>query len=608
MKNNIFKVALLLVIVLLTYQFGVKAWFKQMDGKDEKNWAVGMLTHDSGKYDVIVVGEDPEGIAAAVSASRLGARTLLLAQGKNAGGIVEQDMLVDLETNRDENGEAVNKGIFSELSRSLGYNFSIDRYISVVNKMLKKEKNLDVVYNTEIDSVVLDNNSITGVNVSVNGKQTAYNGKRFIDATRDGTVLKMCGDPYFTGSEDINLKNSYMPARLNFEMGDVDWDKLQNLINSSDGKLALIMGKYNRLNINIDVNNLHFFNQGSNRIIVQGIEVFNLDVGDESAVKKAYIEAEKEVENLVIYLKKFPEFKDIKSYSIAKSFYFRENNHFIGEQTLGVNDILGNKDCANKIALGSYPVDAGKFTNSSKVIVGMPSKYAIPLGCIIPFKTDNLLMVGSKISYSSLAESSAGSMSVGITTGESAGVVAVYSLVKSITPRDILKQKKDERIPELEGLLKKQGVYLSDIKVENKNSLNWSYPAVKQLNNLGLLEGGINNDYSFKREARQKDVVTLLLNGIYRLAVDKYSIDLNIRLNPYVKDSKITPEIIGEMLLSLYGDSAPNGRAYSKACKLGYIDKLAQLQMNKKKYLTMEDVYNLCANNLKLFTGKDIIG
>lgn len=604
MKNHIFKAALIAVIFILTYQFGVKSWLNYFDGK--KNILPdGQISHEAGKYDVIVAGEDPEGIAAVLSSSRLGAKTLLIAQGKDLGGIVSECMIVDFENNYDNNANVVNKGIVSEFKKKLGANFSVAGYISGMKKLTENKKNIDVVYNARIEAAILESNQIKGVRISIGGKETTYYGKRFIDATRDGAILKACGNPYFTGSEDLNLKNTYMAARLNFELKNADWSLVQSL--AYNKKFLKVMGKYQSSNINIRLNNIRFFVNGLNGVIVQGLEVINLDVSDGEAVRKVYNEAKNEVNNLIVFLKaQFKEeFKSVNSYSVAKSFYFREKEHFIGESTLEVNDILENRDCEDKIALGAYPVEIGKFTNSLVSIAGKPHSYAIPLGCIIPVKTDNLLMVGRKISYSSIAASSAGSMSVNITTGESAGVVAVYSLVKDLTPRDILKQE-NERIIELEDLLKQEGVYLPDIKAVKQQSSNWSYPAVRQLNTLGLLEGGVANDYEFNRMAVQKDMATLLVNGIYRLSAGKYSIDLSMRLNPFMTNDRITPEIAGEILLALYNTAAGKGQAYDKACRLGYIDKVSQLQMAKKKFLTMDDIYNLCTNNLRRYTGKSI--
>ncbi|HEX3029973.1 MAG TPA: FAD-dependent oxidoreductase [Clostridia bacterium] len=604
MKNHIFKAALITVIIILTYQFGIKPWFNYFG--DKKNALPdGKITHEAGKYDVIVAGEDPEGIAAVLSSSRLGAKTLLIAQGKDLGGIVSECMIVDFENNYDNNGNIVNKGILSEFKKKLGANFSVEGYITGMKKLTENKKNIDIVYNARIESAILESNSIKGVRISAGGKESTYYGKRFIDATRDGAILKACGDPYFTGSEDLNLKNTYMAARLNFELENANWSQVQSL--TSNKKFLELMGKYQGSNINIRLNNIRFFVNGLNGVIVQGLEVINLDESDGEAVRKAYNEAKNEVKNLIVFLKaQFKkEFKSVNSYSIAKSFYFREKDHFIGERTLEVNDILENRDCEDKIALGAYPVEIGKFTNSFVSIAGKPNSYAIPLGCIIPLKTDNLLMAGRKISYSSIASSSAGSMSVNVTTGESAGVVGVYSLVKDITPRDILKQE-NERIIELEDLLKQEGVYLPGIKAEKKQSSNWSYPAVRQLNTLGLLEGGVDNDYEFSRTAVQKDMATLLINGIYRLSAGKYSIDLSVRLSPYMTNQRITPEISGEIVLALYNASAGKGQAFGKACRLGYIDKVSQLQMAKKKFLTMDDIYNLCANNLRRYTGKSI--
>ena len=110
-----------------------------------------------------------------------------------------------------------------------------------------------------------------------------------------------------------------------------------------------------------------------------------------------------EIKNFIDYLKsEFKELRNAELYKVADSFYIRESKHFMGEHLLSVNEVLESKSSALDVAVGSYPVDAGKFAGYSSYIVGKPYQYGVPLGCIIPLEVDNLLMVGGKISYSSL--------------------------------------------------------------------------------------------------------------------------------------------------------------------------------------------------------------
>lgn len=613
-KEYIFRVVLTAAVVILVYQFGVKPVLSRdyyIQGIKSNTWAKSGLSREEGKYDVIVAGEEPEGIACAVSAARVGAKTLLISEGEDLGGSVADSLNVTMGACLGAKRELLNRGIFLELYTKLGESFSVDGYKKAVTRLVTDEKNLDVVYNAHISSPLLYRNEITGVNTVINGTPRTFAGKRVIDATRDGTLLTKCNVPYFTGSEDINMKKCFMPARLNFEIEGIDWRAVKNGFLSNGGKIDSTVKEYETSHVNMRINGFGAVYQGENRAVVKGLEVAKLNLSDADEVSRAYGDAVDEAGEFVRFLnKRLDIFKTAKLSKPAKSFVIREKTHFVGERLLSVSDILENTDFSDRIAIGSWPVDAGKLVDGfSGYIVGKPVQYAVPLECIIPKGVENLLMVGNKISFSSLASSSAGVMSVGINIGEAAGVVAVYSIIKGLTPREILGKKGSDGFADLERLLKRQGLYLPAFKIENRNTGNWSYPAARQLLNLGLIAGGTRNDYGFDREATQEDFALLLLNGVYRLSPESYSLETDGRLRRYFKSDKLTRDKTAEILTALYGVKIDEAGAYDRACMLGYIDSEMQKRLGNlpdNKALTMDEVYHIAACNIKMFTGKDI--
>ncbi|MDF2523407.1 MAG: dependent oxidoreductase, partial [Clostridiales bacterium] len=83
-KDIIIRMLIVSCLVILVFQFGIKPLFQQgyyIEARKLHSWAEGKLTKDDGVYDVVVVGAEPEGISAAISAARLGAKTLLMAEG-----------------------------------------------------------------------------------------------------------------------------------------------------------------------------------------------------------------------------------------------------------------------------------------------------------------------------------------------------------------------------------------------------------------------------------------------------------------------------------------------------------------------------------------------
>lgn len=606
-KEYVFRFALAMCIFFLVYQFGVKPLFSNVSkpSANSGKWAEGLNSDAKPGYDVIVLGEDPEGIAAAVSAARLGAKTLLLAEGADLGGVISRCKLSQLEIPMGQSKKLLNGGILSEIYKELGNEFSLAKYMETVGGLVKNEKSLNVEFGVAFDSLMLEGGRIAGINALSGSEGKTYKGRFFIDATREGKLLDACKVPYTTGSEDLNLKNSFVPAALNFEMkGPIATDIIK-LVQSKDGSLLKGFSDYKVLDTDIRIDNIQIFFPEEKRIILQGLEIENVNPMDSHQVAEAYDTAVKEAKNIADFLsKEFIQFKAWKFSEPAKSFYFRENRHFTGLYRLSVNDVLENRYFDDTIAMGASPVQSSKFANNGIYLTGNPVQYGIPLGCLVPLEPGNLMMIGAKASYSSLASTSAGTFGTGIAEGEASGVTAVYSLLRDIDPSEIIKDR--ESITELRGYLTRQGMYLPLMKFENANSSNWSYPAVRQLLTMGLIAGGMGNEFGFDKEAGEKDLAVILLNGIYRLGDDKYSLELDSKLRPHFTDAVLTRERAAEILDEMYGEKADAASAYKVACEKGYINDVMQLRLKDKKILTMDDVYYLGDYNIKLFTGKDI--
>jgi hypothetical protein len=214
--------------------------------------------------------------------------------------------------------------------------------------------------------------------------------------------------------------------------------------------------------------------------------------------------------------------------------------------------------------------------------------------------------VGSKSSYSSLASTSAATICTNITSGESAGVAAVYTIGKDISFSELVDKNNTTQMQEYHSLLEKQKLILSDFEVEDKNSDNFSFSSLKQLRNLGLVAAGMSNDYGFKVEATGEDFAILLLNGVYRSADEKYTLALDNRIRKFFTEDKLTKNKAGEILAALYDENFEPQEAYNKAIKQGYISGDMKNRLVDTKVLMMEDVYVLTAYNLKMFTGKKL--
>ena len=114
------------------------------------------IISDQEVFDVIVVGSDPEGIAAGLAASRNGMKTLLVDKRNNLGGLMTVGGLNFIDMNYGPEGEILTRGIFEEfynkinkfnIRRTKKNSFDIVSAEIIFEKMIEKEKLLTKVQN-----------------------------------------------------------------------------------------------------------------------------------------------------------------------------------------------------------------------------------------------------------------------------------------------------------------------------------------------------------------------------------------------------------------------------------------------------------------------------
>jgi len=187
-----------------------------------------------GRYDVIVAGGGIAGVAAAVSAARNGAKTLLIEKGVNLGGLATIGLISLYEPLCDGKGNQMIYGIAEELIKlSVRYGFDNlhpkwggsghnkpknDRYttrfspgvfsIALDDFMLKNGVN--ILFDTLVTYPVMEGNKCIGVVVeNVNGREY-YEAGAVVDATGNATVMHRAGVPTVNGQNFMSyLVHSY---------------------------------------------------------------------------------------------------------------------------------------------------------------------------------------------------------------------------------------------------------------------------------------------------------------------------------------------------------------------------------------------------------------
>ena len=512
-------------------------------------------------YDVIVVGSDPEGIAAALSAARNGMKTLLLSKDSTPGGLYTLGALNFIDVPETRDGTLLVGGIYEEFVNAVGGSgFDIVNAANVFNDMLTAEDNLTVRYGAKFQEPVMNGNTITGVTVLEEGDMlVTYNAPYIIDATQDGDVAAAAGAPYTYAGEDIGERDREMGVTLVFRVAGVNWDSMCRYLTIKRG-IGEIFNKSTSMGVSgntawgfsdegyayepsDEAMRLRGFNmakQDNGDVLVNALLIFDVDPLDEASREEGIARAKAELENIIPYLQdEFWGFGDCELAGTAEDLYVRESRHITCEYNLTIDDVLENRDQDDRIAVTSYPVDVQPTkTQTYGTVVGYPDQYAVGYKSLVPQDVDGLLVVGRAAGYTSLAAGSARIVPTGMACGEAAGVAVAVAKAQSATPRDLVDD--DAAIAEIQEKLTAQGAKLDHTQTHEEVMDHWAYPGVKVLRSLGVLDGGYDNNYYLD------DTITMnRYQNMVNNAVKKAGFALSDKI--YVNEEVPARQIIGTM-------------------------------------------------------------
>jgi len=603
-SSNLFRNIIIAALFFFTFWFGIRPIIT--GDEFQRKIKKGEGPKGINQYSLVVFGTEPEGLAAALSGARLGLKTLLVTQDSDPGSYVKSGLVTYTSPDYamvEGSKKKLNNGIYSELFGETGGNFSVTDYITSAKRIMEKEQSLTVWYNAGFLSAEIDGNKVNGISIYYGGEKHLIEAPVFIDATENGDVLTLCNVPYFTGSADIGVPNSYMPVEYNFIISDVKWQDIES-IRKQDRNIddfQTVLQKYERYSPKTKISKLNFIGQPDNEMVISGIKMWQINVDDPAVMQENFKDALTEAKYLTAFLQyAFVPFENCSFRTGPTSFHIPEYRHFEGVYKLTVEDILENRSFPTKVVLASAPVDAQKFVSTEisddyTYILGSPKIYSIPLECFISKNYSNMLMVGKKASYSSLAATSAGRLPVSVSSGEAMGVTAAYCYLNDITPLELSKSP-EEVIIDYQKLLKRNGLTLFDFNEVNPNNEHWAWPSVKVLTEYGLIAGGENNDYLFDIEAYQNTFKTLIINLIVKAAPEKYSLELDSRLRSYGTDDSLTGEIACEIMLKTMNIPFNQGNAYQTAKEKGLIPQSVLERMKPNTNVTLDFVYTLTVN------------
>lgn len=399
------------------------------------------------EYDVIVAGSGPSGMAAAVSAARLGSKTLLIEMNGSAGGISTSGLMSHF-TGR------VDSKLYREiLQRSADKNPYKKADTIVIDPELLKityyemlcECDVDLLLYTFVCGVMTEGNELRGVITESKSGRKAFLAKAVIDCTGDGDVAAYSGAEYYKGRESDGLMQ---PATLMFKVGGVDYERavfpgsFETLVHTEKGELQALAKE----KLPAPAGHVLLY-----RSTLPGIVTCNMtnctgiDGTRAEDLTKAEILCRSQMIPIVNFLREYvPGYDNCYIISAAPMIGIRETRHFKGIRQINENDILTARvfeDWAVRGAHFNFDVHnlkgSGLDKTGSQHNFKQTNGYTIPYGCMVPEKINGLLLSGRNISGTHMAHSNFRVMPICVGIGEAVGIAAYLSVKKAVNLRDV---------------------------------------------------------------------------------------------------------------------------------------------------------------------------
>lgn len=388
-------------------------------------------------FDVVVIGGGSAGIAAAVSAARSGARTLLLERHGFAGGMGTASLVhtfCGLYLLRREPGAVLaNPGFASEMAERMTAATGLGplrmgrvdvlpqhpvEFARIADELVAAEPSLELYLHTEVVSVAAREGWDIGI--AGRGGLRRVVARALVDASGDAVVAAMLG----VDAEMVESPRLQRPAYVFGVHRNGMLDEAQRLETA-----GLILEGIRDACVPVEAMGMTFRGSGREHETFGTLDLAGGDaydpldpgclsrletVGRATAARTvAWLAGRSEIWKGA-YISQWPVRAGV-----------RESRRWLGEAVLTAADLLGGRRFGDEIALATWPMEFRENARGPKLRFPEGDKPAgIPLGCLRPKGMKNLFVAGRCISADHEAQASIRVMGTCFATGEAAGRAA----------------------------------------------------------------------------------------------------------------------------------------------------------------------------------------
>jgi FAD dependent oxidoreductase len=427
--------------------------------------------------DVLVLGGGPAGIAAAVSAARAGAETLLVERYGFLGGAGTASMVSNFcgLFAHDAAGEVsqVTHGIADEVLARLAARDALAKPMSsrrfpvttqaydiaafkiVLDEMLAAA-GVRVMFHTMGAGVFTADRRAQSLVIESKSGRAAVRASAYIDASGDADLATWCGVPIAVGDDDGHMQ---FPTMM-FRVGQVDHERAQRdgipymeeLMTEAEAsgrfhfprRSAVVRPQPHATEYRVNVTQV----RNRDGFAVSGLNVDELSCGE--------AEGRRQAADFARFLREcVPGFKSSYLLELAPQLGIRETRRIRGAYELSVTDVLGAASFEDSIGVNPWPIEEHIAGDIAFEEIPGRGFHEIPYRSLVTNEVDNLLVVGRCASTDHRAQAATRVSGPCFVMGEAAGSAAAIALERGGSLADV-------PILALQERLRTQGAFLGD--------------------------------------------------------------------------------------------------------------------------------------------------